>query len=185
MTGTEMTWSFFGFGHGKGEHDGAGAVVKRALTHEQLKSDGVILQQAVDVVQFLERTMAHGASSSYAMGTKEAMGISRKFWLVKVEDVDRSKSWGCEQIQGSQSLHSICGFSRHDVSQLNTRKLSRFCNACIRGHWRSCHNKAYVQNWQHLTLKPKLVDVIPEDEVQPDFAMFEGARYAKSIGHRG
>ena len=25
----------------KGEHDGAGAVIKRALTHEQLKADGV------------------------------------------------------------------------------------------------------------------------------------------------
>ena len=36
-TDLEMRWNFFGFGHGKGEHDGAGAVIKRALTHEQLK----------------------------------------------------------------------------------------------------------------------------------------------------
>ena len=36
-----MRWNFFGSGHGKGEHDGAGAVIKRALTHEQLKADVV------------------------------------------------------------------------------------------------------------------------------------------------
>ena len=34
---------FFGSGHGKGEHDGVGVVVKRALTHEQLKTNGVML----------------------------------------------------------------------------------------------------------------------------------------------
>lgn len=32
LTGKFMVWNFFGSGHGKGEHDGAGAVVKRALT---------------------------------------------------------------------------------------------------------------------------------------------------------
>ena len=31
-------WNFFGSGHGKGEHDGAGVVIKWALTHEQLKA---------------------------------------------------------------------------------------------------------------------------------------------------
>ncbi|MCO5607781.1 hypothetical protein L7F22_061982 [Adiantum nelumboides] len=30
LTGIEMLWSFFASSHGKGEHDGAGAVVKRA-----------------------------------------------------------------------------------------------------------------------------------------------------------
>lgn len=30
-------WSFFEDGHGKGEHDGAGACVKRALARKQLK----------------------------------------------------------------------------------------------------------------------------------------------------
>ena len=30
-------WSFFEVRHGKGEHDGVGACVKRALSKEQLK----------------------------------------------------------------------------------------------------------------------------------------------------
>lgn len=33
--GFNMSWIFFGMGHGKGEWDGAGAIVKRALRTEQ------------------------------------------------------------------------------------------------------------------------------------------------------
>lgn len=61
-----MTWNFFGSGHKKGEHDGVGVVVKRSLTHEKIKTDGVMLRQAIDVVEFLTKTMSSGASSSYA-----------------------------------------------------------------------------------------------------------------------
>ena len=34
LAGLEMMWSFFASRHGKGEHDGAGAVIKRTLTHD-------------------------------------------------------------------------------------------------------------------------------------------------------
>ena len=175
LTGTEMTWNFFGSGHGKGEHDGAGAVIKRALTHEQLKSDGVVLRQAADAVAFLTRTMSNDVCSSYAQPTKAGPPINRKFWLVKEGDVDRSNLWGCETVQGSRSLHCISGFSRHDPSQLRTRQLSCFCDACIRGHWRTCCSKSYVDKWTHLVLKP--LDEVPEEIEVPedDAAMFEGS----------
>ena len=42
-----MSWEFFDSNHGKGEHDGIGAIVKRELTHENLKIDGVILRKVV------------------------------------------------------------------------------------------------------------------------------------------
>jgi hypothetical protein len=32
-----MIWSFFGAGHGKGTHDGVGAIVKRFLQQKQPK----------------------------------------------------------------------------------------------------------------------------------------------------
>jgi hypothetical protein len=35
--GVAHIWSFFRFGHGKGEHDGLHACVKRALVNEQIK----------------------------------------------------------------------------------------------------------------------------------------------------
>ena len=89
-----MTWNYFGSWLEKGEHNGIGAMVKRALTHEQLKTDGVILRQVVDVVDFLKITMSHGASRSYAQSTKVGPDINMTFWLIKLEDVDRSKAWG-------------------------------------------------------------------------------------------
>ena len=41
LAGLEMMWSFFAFEHEKGEHDGVGAIIKRTLTHEQLKPLGL------------------------------------------------------------------------------------------------------------------------------------------------
>ena len=81
LMGIKMTLSFFGFGHGKGEHDGAGAVLKRCLTYEKLKSDGVVLRKAIDVVQFLKRKLSAGAASSYVQSTKEGPEVHQKFWL--------------------------------------------------------------------------------------------------------
>lgn len=53
-----MLWNYYGTGHGKGEWDGAGAVVKRALRNEQLLNPHRRLQNAEDCVQFLDATMA-------------------------------------------------------------------------------------------------------------------------------
>ena len=51
-TSLKIRWILFGSSHGKGEHDGAGIVIKWALTHEQLKSDGVHMNCAAHVVDF-------------------------------------------------------------------------------------------------------------------------------------
>lgn len=88
--------------------------------------------------------------------------------------MDRSNLWGCETVKGSRSLHCISGFSRRDPTQVRTRLLSCFCDACIRGHWRTCCSKSYVGKWTHLVLKP-LSEVPEEAEVpEDDAAMFEG-----------
>ena len=47
----QYMWNFTEAGHGKEEHDGAGACIKRALTHEELKyKDGAILIYAKSIV---------------------------------------------------------------------------------------------------------------------------------------
>jgi hypothetical protein len=38
-TGCQMTWNYFAPGHGKGEVDGARALLKRELSKEQIKPD--------------------------------------------------------------------------------------------------------------------------------------------------
>lgn len=49
-----MMWSFFGAGHGKGEHDGMGVVVKHWLAHNQLDRKGMPLNDVGDVVKLLD-----------------------------------------------------------------------------------------------------------------------------------
>ena len=80
-----MTHHFSGSGHGKGEQDGAGAAIKQHLTHEQLKPNGVKLQNAIEVVLFLRETMSTEADATYP---SKARVVSRVFWEIKEGDVD-------------------------------------------------------------------------------------------------
>ena len=84
-----MRWNFFGSSHGKGEHDGAGAVLKRALTHEQLKIDGVHMNCASHVVEFLRTNMSTSATGVYSSQVRD---IKREFWEVKIDEVNREKT---------------------------------------------------------------------------------------------
>jgi hypothetical protein len=52
-----MDWHYFGTGHGKGPHDGAGACLKQTLRKEQLRPSSTQLRGAGDVVRFLEEAM--------------------------------------------------------------------------------------------------------------------------------
>ena len=65
--GCQMSWNYFASGHGKGEVDGAGALLKQEKRNEQLKPGGLKLQNAAEIVQFLkdqsERVHAGPASS--------------------------------------------------------------------------------------------------------------------------
>ncbi len=53
-----MEWHYWGTGHGKGLHDGARACLKQAIWKEQLKANGEILHNALDVVNFLRTNMS-------------------------------------------------------------------------------------------------------------------------------
>ena len=51
-------WNFTEAIHGKGEHDGVGACIKRALACEELKyKDGAILIDTKSIVQWCNTTM--------------------------------------------------------------------------------------------------------------------------------
>ena len=68
-------WNFTEAGHGKGEHDGAGACIKRALAREELKyKDASILTDAKSIVQWCNATMGPGKEG-------ESM-VHRYFWLI-------------------------------------------------------------------------------------------------------
>jgi hypothetical protein len=52
--GCQMIWNYFASGHGKGEVDGVGALMKREVRTEQMKPDGEKLQNAEEIVEFLK-----------------------------------------------------------------------------------------------------------------------------------
>ena len=60
--GVPHIWSFFDSDHGKGEHDGAEAFVKRALVKEQLKILGVELLDARSIVDWCILALSQGDS---------------------------------------------------------------------------------------------------------------------------
>ena len=53
ITGLQMMHSFFSPGHGKGEHDGACAIINRTLMHKELKPNGWPMKCVANVANFL------------------------------------------------------------------------------------------------------------------------------------
>lgn len=147
-----MNWNFFGTGHGKGEWDGAGAVVKRALRQSQLHDTWRRMQNAHDVVCFLNETMAGSVDTNYEKtGIAE---VNRFFWEIPKDPALRHRTYDCETVQGSQALHSIYSFSIADPTQLFVRKLACFCAHCLDGDTNHCENTSHVDNWDLVKLKP-------------------------------
>ena len=150
-TSLHMMWSFSASGHGKGEHDGAGAVIKRTLTHEELKPNGAPLKCAADVVNFLNATFGD-------KGQSHRCKTQRFFWLVSQDEVQRDVQWECRPIKGSRTIHCVDGYATNDPCALRLRTLSCFCDPCVRGQWRRCKSRQHIEEW-------KYVSILPVDEV--------------------
>ena len=73
--GVPHIWNFFESGHGKGEHDGAGACVKRSLVKEQLKISVAELLGSCSIVDWCSLALSQG-------GTLDSV-VPRFFWLVE------------------------------------------------------------------------------------------------------
>ena len=86
LTFLEMMWNYFASGHGKGEHDGARAVIKRTLTQEQLKPSAFEMKCAADVVTFLQLCFCDNK-------------VKRIFWEIKETDVQRENQWNCRCVK--------------------------------------------------------------------------------------
>lgn len=118
-----MAWSYFGSGHGKGVHDGAGAVLKQEIREEQSNIDSPYrLQNAADVVAFCLQKQGE----EHAAYSNVRRDVTRFFHLVKVEDVDCESTWDCKQIPGCCSMHSVSSVSHHDITFLKVQDLVCF-----------------------------------------------------------
>ena len=144
LAGLEMMWSFFASGHGKGEHDGAGAVIKRTLTHEQLKPNAWPMKCAADVVAFLKHTFCN---------TDQQSTVNRIFWEIKENEVSRAHMWYCRCLKGSRKMHCVNGYSPVDKCALRWRTLSCFCDQCMSQRWQRCLNRDHVEEWDYITIQ--------------------------------
>lgn len=155
------------YGHA-GEWDGAGAVLKSRLRHEQRTNPTRQLQSASDVVYFLKETLSVRVPSSYR---KEKCEIKRQFWLI--DSVDRSNPHNCDTISGSRQLHSIFAISPADPTKLMVRELSCFCASCLVEDWETCESKGHVKSWQLVKLKPantrQVCEIMDENDNSDDW----------------
>jgi hypothetical protein len=78
--GCKMQWNYFESVHGKGEWDGAGVVVKKALRAEQIQNPLRPLQNATLVVEFLEEKYTERIASSYQQSTTPPLSRVLAYW---------------------------------------------------------------------------------------------------------
>ena len=64
-------WNFFESGHGKGEHDGVGACIKRALRKYQMNYQGVRVNDAHDVVEWCKTHFALDEVGTSSMTSRQ------------------------------------------------------------------------------------------------------------------
>jgi hypothetical protein len=150
-TRCQMTWNYFAPGHGKGEVDGAGALLKRELSKEQIKPDAQRIQSANDVVLFLRGE----ANKYYAAHDGARRRIQKHCWEIKQGDIDRLRPFDCLTMKGSQKSHQVRSVSSSDSTLIEYRSLSYSCLSCDgQGSGYPCEQAAHVLPWSLHKLKP-------------------------------
>lgn len=157
-----MDWHYWGSGHGKGPHDGAGACLKSGLRKEQLRVDSTRLHNAEDVVHFLRSSM----NQPHAAYPGARRDVKRSFLLIGKTEVCRKVSMGCKTVSGSRSIHSVRSVGPSNNVLLEVKDYSCFCVGCVSREEAGnlCPNRAYAGPWTLKTLEP----LRPEDAVQEE-----------------
>jgi hypothetical protein len=144
-------WSFFGFGHGKGLHNGVGVVLKRFIWRVQLDVKSIKLQNAKLVVFLLKEKLNGQPESSYSSGLRFVTHI---FFHVKHVDVDRVIQYTCDAIKGIRDLYLIRSMGLMDVNMLMKKSLSCFSYFCMDGNFLACDNIPWSKDWEVEMLIP-------------------------------
>ena len=85
-------WNYFETGHGKGEHDGAGACIKTSLRREEMKLTSTRLQNGASIVKWCASVMGEKA-------TRKPL-VQRKLW--EVTNLDRSQTHRVNIVHGTR-----------------------------------------------------------------------------------
>jgi hypothetical protein len=150
--GCQMTWNFFATGHGKGKVDGAGALFKREVRKEQIKPDGLKLQNTAEVTAFLKAE----TNKFHARNPSTRQHIRKHFWDIEVGAIDRTRLFSCATVAGSRGIHQVCSLTNKDPTIIQFRQLSCSCLACIsRTPTYECEQTEHVPPWRLYRLQPQ------------------------------
>lgn len=165
-SGCAMDWHFWGTGHGKGPHDGAGACLKQSIRKEQLRRDSRKLHGAADVVNYLKTSM-NRPNGAYPAAKRV---VDRHFTLIGKTEVCRKLSMGCATINGSRSMHSIRSVGPQNNTLLQVRDFSCFCSFCLYSEGVSCCSAAFVKPWKVVTLVPtSSIEAMQEEDLDQEW----------------
>ena len=141
-------WNYFETGHGKGEHDGAGACIKTALRREEMRvMTNPHIQDAQSIVEWCSATMSNRTKEQRtSTGTGN---VVRNFW--HVVDIDRSCSYTCNTVQGTRGFHSVRS-SNNPLFEIWTQTLACFCDPYSNGNWDECESNDWVDGWDRVSL---------------------------------
>lgn len=159
-----MEWHYWGSGHGKGPHDGAGACVKQSIRKEQLRPGSRKLHGAADVVEYLKSSMDR-PNGAYAAAKRV---VERNFFLIGATEVSRTNPKACATVEGTRSMHSVRSIGPANNVLLQVRDYSCFCPGCVHGAAEACPNVAYVQPWKLVTLEPIAAEEAIQEEEDLD-----------------
>ncbi len=124
--GCQILWNYFATRHGKGEVDGAGALLKREFCKEQIKPQQFKIQNAKEVDNLLQCEV-----NKFHVTHPNARKIMNKtFQQVKVGDVDKSSGFHCAIVPRSQKAHQVRLVTCQDPTMLEYRNVSCFCIRC-------------------------------------------------------
>ena len=170
--GCQIVWNYFASGHGKGEVDGAGALMTREIQTEQMKPNGEKLQNAQEIVSFLRRRVQRVHASS--QGARAS--TNKYFWLILMSgpgSVDRVDGKEADRVPDSMANHQARSVSARDPTLIQYRQLTCLCYFCSGyQHAHGCHQLEHVQGWLLHRLKPQVPTQVrrlydQNDEVEP------------------
>ena len=75
-------------------------------------------------------------------------GKNTLFIEMLVNEVDKSKAYGCKTMKGTHKTHNVLGFSHKDTTQVLFYSLSCFCSLCIGEDWDEYINLSIVESWK-------------------------------------
>ena len=135
----ELDRNFFGSRHGKGPSDGESAVVKRQAANA-IKTGQAVIDNARAMYEFCVKSLTKSAEGSCA-----ETHFRRTFFWVDSKSISRNRGRVGSTVKGTRSIHCVRSIEKGFISR---RKLSCYCESCLKHNYGECENILTVGDWK-------------------------------------